>query len=90
MNDTNPTQNDAESVRSVVFLGQSTKNHPWKKGEVRNVFEFSVTRKIIVEADSDIPDGDIVSIAGNYQPRDMGSKIMSGKYSVTLSIPNKK
>ena len=59
--------------------------HPYKKGERWNVYEFEVTRKIIIEADPCLSDREIADTARRYHDKDLGLKIWSGKYRVSMS-----
>ena len=62
--------------------------HPWKKGETRNVYEFPITRRIIIEADSNVPDADILAMARRCHDKEIGLEIMGGGYQMTLSQDN--
>ena len=62
--------------------------HPWKKGQTRNVYEFPVTRKIIIESDLDVPESQIIAMAKRYQDKEIGSGITGGTYRMTLSPAN--
>jgi hypothetical protein len=59
--------------------------HPWKKGQTRNVYEFPVTRKIIIEADTDYPESCILAMAKRCHDEEIGLDITGGGYQMTLS-----
>jgi hypothetical protein len=59
--------------------------HPWKKDEIRNVYEFPITRKIIIEADSTILDAEILAMAKRCHDKEIGLKIMGCGYQMLLS-----
>jgi hypothetical protein len=59
--------------------------HPWKDGQIRNVYEFPVTRKIIIEADSTIPAEEILAMAKRCHDKEIGLKIMGVGYQMLLS-----
>jgi len=63
--------------------------HPWKTGETRNVYEFPVTRKIIIEADATIPADEILDMAARFNDKEIGLEIRGGGYLMTLSPANK-
>jgi len=63
--------------------------HPWKTGETRNVYEFPVTRKIIIEADATIPADEILDMAARCNDKEIGLEITGGGYLMTLSPANK-
>jgi hypothetical protein len=62
--------------------------HPWKKGQTRNVYEFPVTRKIIIEADTDYPESRILAMAKHCHDQEIGLDITGGGYQMTLSSAN--
>lgn len=62
--------------------------HPWKTGETRNVYEFPVTRKIIIEADPAIPVAEILAMAKRCHDKEIGLEIMGGGYQMSLSPAN--
>jgi len=66
--------------------------HPWKTGETRNVYEFPVTRKIIIEADPTIPADEILDMAARCHDRELGLDItgvsLVGGYKMSLSPAN--
>ena len=62
--------------------------HPWKKGQTRNVYEFPVTRKIIIEADPDVSESQILAMAERCQDKEIGLEITGGGYRMTLSPAN--
>jgi len=62
--------------------------HPWKKGETRNVYEFPITRRIIIEADPNVPDADILAMARRCHDKEIGLEIMGGGYQMSLSPAN--
>ena len=62
--------------------------HPWKKGETRNVYEFPITRRIIIEADPSVPDADIQAMARRCHDKEIELEIMGGGYLMSLSPPN--
>jgi hypothetical protein len=62
--------------------------HPWKKGETRNVYEFPVTRKIIIEADTSISAAEILRMAKRCHDKEIGLEIMGGGYQMSLSPAN--
>ena len=62
--------------------------HPWKEGETRSKYEFPITRKIIIEADHDIPYSEIVSMAERYQDKEIRLDVIGGGYKVSLSEPS--
>lgn len=62
--------------------------HPWKKGETRDVYEFPVTRKIIIVADPIVPAAEILSMAKRCHDEEIGLQIMGGGYQMSLSLPN--
>jgi len=68
--------------------------HPWKTGETRNVYEFPVTRKIIIEADPTIPADEILDMAARCHDRELGLDItgvsLVGGYKMSLSPANSK
>jgi hypothetical protein len=62
--------------------------HPWKNGETRNVYEFPVTRKIIIEADPTIPESEIIAMAKRCHDKEISLEIMGGGYQLSLSPAN--
>jgi hypothetical protein len=62
--------------------------HPWKKGQTRNVYEFPVTRKITIEADTDYPESRILAMAKRCHDKEIALDIMGGGYQMTLSSDN--
>jgi hypothetical protein len=62
--------------------------HPWKEGRIRNVYEFPVTRKIIIEADPDVPESQIIAMAKRCQDKEIGLEITGGGYRMSLSPAN--
>ena len=62
-------------VHSTVTIARIIP-HPWKKGQTRNVYEFPVTRKIIIEADTDVPESEILAMAKRCNDNEMGIKII--------------
>ncbi len=62
--------------------------HPWKEGRIRNVYEFPVTRKIIIEADPDVPESQIIAMAKRCHDKEIGLEITGGGYRMSLSPAN--
>jgi hypothetical protein len=63
--------------------------HPWKNGETRNVYEFPVTRKIIIEADPDIPISEILAMAKRCHDKELGVGIISHGCTMSLAPPER-
>jgi F0F1-type ATP synthase membrane subunit b/b' len=59
--------------------------HPWKKEQTRNVYEFPVTRKIIIQADTDYPESCILAMAKRCHDEEIALDIVGGGYQMTLS-----
>jgi hypothetical protein len=68
-----------------------TKPHPYKPGQTVNVYEFPVTRKIVIEADSCMTPEQIEEIAKRGHDKELGIEIASwsseGSWTMTLSEP---
>jgi hypothetical protein len=68
-----------------------TKPHPYKPGQTRNVYEFPVTRKIIIEADSCMTPEQVEEIARRGHDKELGLEIFAcsseGNWTMTLSEP---
>ena len=59
--------------------------HPWVRGEERKVYEFPVTRKIVIEADATLSEDEVLTLAKRCQDKELSLSITSGQYRVTLS-----
>lgn len=55
---------------------------------ILRVYEFPVTRKIIIEADPTIPESEIIAMAKRCHDKEIGLEIMGGGYQLSLSPAN--
>lgn len=59
--------------------------HPWKEGQTLRVFEFPITRKIVIEADDSITDEQIVSLANRVNNDELSVRIIGLGYGIKLT-----
>lgn len=59
--------------------------HPWKKEQTRSVFEFPITRKIVIEADEQITDEQLVSLADRVNSEELSVRIIGLGYDIKLT-----
>jgi len=64
--------------------------HPWEKGQTRNVYEFPITRRIVIEADPSVPEVEILALAKRCHEKEIRLEIMGGGYQMSLSPANPK
>ena len=62
--------------------------HQSKTGDTRNVYEFPVTRKIIIEADQSVTESEILAMAKRCHDKELGLEIMGCGYQLSLSPAN--
>ena len=69
-------RDDLLSVRSIP--------HPWKQEETRNVYEFPVTRRIIIEADERLTEEDVLAMAKRCNDKELYLSITGSGYRIGL------
>lgn len=82
------TKDLAGSSSHALLAVARTIPHPWKEGQTRNVYEFPVTRKIIIEADPSVTESEIISMAKRCHDKELVLEIMGGGYHMELSPAN--
>lgn len=86
-----PQTETALAVESSDLLAFSRViQHPFREGETRNVYEFPVTRKIVIEADPAVPESEVLALAKRCNDKELGMEIMGGGYHMKLSSDNVK
>jgi hypothetical protein len=88
MKNQNEKPDDVTPVAIDSLLSVRSIPHPWKQGETRNVYEFPVTRRIIIEADERLTDEDVLAMAKRCNDRELYLSITGSGYRIVLSSDN--
>lgn len=62
--------------------------HPWEEGQTRNVYEFPVTRKIVIETDVSVEEDKVLSLARRTHDQELDVEIIGESYRMSLSSVN--